>query len=124
MDASGVILMMGISRFHFDIDLISNRYPEREIRLDRRCHSIDHHEDNLTFKSWFLGFEGIGIYRELSGNNGYGNSSIEIGAHPLISLGLINHYSPFTHHAVVGFKLLNLQLNLHSALDAKLDVPR
>jgi hypothetical protein len=71
------------------------------------------------YQSWFLGYEGIGIYGKSSFAADDGLSQIEIGAHPIFCLGLTNVFNPLTQHAIVGVQVANIQLSIHSAIDAK-----
>ncbi len=119
---NGITAMLGVNRFHIDLDLFFIPRPEIEIQQDRRPNIILLKEENLDYLTWFLGFEGIGIYRQKSLSSGHGVSKIDIGAHPMVSLGFANMYARQTQHAMVGFQLMNLQIGVHSAYDTKENV--
>jgi hypothetical protein len=114
---NGITVMVGVSRFHIDVDLFYILRPEMEVQQDRRPNIIHQKEVDLDYLTWFLGFEGIGIYRQKSLSRGHGVSKINIGAHPMLSLGFANMYAAQTQHAMVGFQLMNLQIGVHSAWD-------
>jgi hypothetical protein len=117
-DHSGIQLCVGISRFHFDVDFIFILSPENEVRNDRRSNKFVYNDESIDYHSWFVGYEGIGLYRKYSLAEDNGISQFEFGAHPLCSLGLTNVSNPLTQHAIVGFQFANIQLSIHSAIDA------
>ncbi len=119
---NGITAMLGVSHFHIDLDLFFIPRPEIEIQQDRRPNIIRVKEENLDYLTWFLGFEGIGIYRQKSLSSGHGVSKIDLGAHPMVSLGFANMYAQQTQHAIVGFQLMNFQIGVHSAYDTKENV--
>jgi hypothetical protein len=118
-DMSGVTMLLGMKRFHFDLDLVYTPRPEDERRNDKRSNSIKVEESHSQFESWFLGYEGVGIYRERSTSDDLSLSRLEIGAHPMIGLGIYNFYHPATQQAVLGIQLFNFQISLHSAMDSQ-----
>jgi hypothetical protein len=119
-DHSGIQLCFGISRFHFDVDFIFIFRPEDEIRRDKRLNNFTYTDESIDYRSWFVGYEGVGLYRKYSLAMENGISQIEFGAHPLCCLGLTNVSNPLTQHAIVGIQFANIQLSIHSALDSKL----
>jgi hypothetical protein len=116
---NGITAMIGISRFHIDLDLFHIPRPEMEVQQDRIPNIIRFKEKSIDYLTWFVGIEGIGVYRQKSLSDGYGISKIDIGAHPMVSLGFANMYAPQTQHAMIGFQVMNLQIGLHSAYDMK-----
>ena len=120
-DHKGVQFGFGILRFHFDVDIIYIYRPENEIRNDKRTNKFAFSDATVDYRSWFIGFEGVGIYRKHSMVQGYGISELEIGAHPICNIGFINLYHQVTQHAIIGMQFANLQLTLHSAFDQNLN---
>jgi hypothetical protein len=114
---NGITVMVGVSRFHIDLDLFYIPRPEMEVQQDRIPNIISLKEQGIDYLTWFVGFEGIGIYRQKTFSNGYGVSKIDIGAHPMVTLGFANMHTPQTQNAMVGFQLMNLQIGVHSAWD-------
>jgi uncharacterized membrane protein len=119
-DQSGIQICFGFIRFHYDVDLIFIPRPEAEIRNDRRINKFAYKDNAVNYHSWFLGFEGIGIYHKSSLTLENMISAIEIGAHPLISIGFYNVYHEITQHAIIGIQVINLQVSFHAAFDKKL----
>jgi hypothetical protein len=119
-DHSGIQLCFGIIRFHFDLDLFFIFRPEDEIRQDRRTNKLQYQDDEIDYHSWFLGYEGIGIYRKSSLSKALGISTLEMGAHPLFSFGITNVYHELTQHAIIGLQYANLQVSFHAAMDRNL----
>lgn len=118
-DMSGVTLLLGIKRFHVDLDLLYTPRPEDEIRNDKLPNRQTVEKYQSQFESWFLGYEGIGIYREKSMSGDFRVSRLEIGAHPLLELGFYNFNHPATTQAVLGIHFINFQISLHSAMDSQ-----
>jgi hypothetical protein len=115
--SSLVTIAIGVKRIHFDIDLIFSARPEEEIRNDRRTNTFKHIDPPFRFESWFLGYEGIGLFRELSVHDDITISRIEVGAHPMITIGFVNLYHPSTQQAIFGVQIINFQISVHSAID-------
>jgi hypothetical protein len=121
---AGIQLCFGIFRFHFDFDFIFIARPENEIRNDKRINRYAFSDDKIDYHSWFLGYEGVGLFRKYSFASGSGVSQIELGAHPLFCISLTNFINPNTKHAIVMIQIANVQLSIHSAVDAKSRVPQ
>ncbi len=119
-DHSGLQFRCGIVRFHIDLDFMFIAHPENEVRNDKQINKLEYNDENIEYRSWFFGYEGIGIYRKYSQVAENGISQLEIGAHPLCCIGLTNIYHPSTQQAVVGIQFANLQISIHSAIDQKL----
>ena len=113
-----ITIMIGIKRFHIDLELNFIVAPEREVRSDKKTHFNRLVEGNVDVENSFLGWEGIGIYKERTLIDSFGISKIEIGAHPLVSIGVCNFYHSSTQHAVLGCQLANFQIDLHAAVDS------
>ena len=118
-DMSGVTMLIGVKRFHFDLDLIYTIRPEDEMRKDKRSNSIRAEGSHSQFESWFLGYEGVGLYREKSMSDDISLSHFEMGAHPMLALGFYNFNHPATTQAVLGIQFINFQISLHSAMDSQ-----
>jgi hypothetical protein len=113
-----ITIMIGIKRFHIDLELNFIVAPEREVRSDKKTHYNRLIEGNVNVENSFLGWEGIGIYKEKTLIESFGISKIEIGAHPLVSIGVCNFYHSSTQHAVLGCQIANFQVDLHAAVDS------
>ncbi len=118
-DMSGVTLLLGIKRFHVDLDLLYTPRPEDEIRNDKRPNRHRAEESLSQLESWFLGYEGIGMYREKTMSDDYSISRLEIGAHPMLEVGFYNFNHPATTQAVLGIQFINFQISLHSSMDSQ-----
>ena len=118
-DHSGIQVCFGILRFHIDMDFIFISHPENEVRNDKRINKFEYKDEHIEYRSWFLGYEGIGLFRKYSLTAGTQISQIEVGAHPLCATGFTNVNNSLIQRAVVGMQFANLQVGIHSALDAK-----
>jgi len=118
LSGQNITFLFGIKRFHLDLELNFIIAPEMEVRADKKIHYKNVIEKNAILKRGFLGWEGIGIYGEKTLVHSIGVSKIEIGAHPMISVGACNFYHELTQHAVIGCQLLNFQVDLHAAFDS------
>ena len=110
-------IIFGIKRFHIDLEFNFIFAPELEIRVDKKMHYKTMIEENIILKRGFWGWEGIGVYKETKLVDSFGYSKIEIGAHPMIGIGINNFYHELTQHAVLGCQLVNFQLDIHAAID-------
>jgi hypothetical protein len=110
-------IMFGIKGFHIDLELNFIFAPEMEMRVDKKMHYKSMIEDNIILKRGFWGWEGIGIYKETKLVDSFGYSKIEIGAHPMMGIGINNFYHESTQHAVLGCQLVNFQVDIHAAID-------
>jgi hypothetical protein len=117
---SGLQLCVGIFVFHLDLDLMFIVRPEDEFRNDKQTNKVNYNDGKLDHRSWFIGYEGIGIYRKYSMVGEYGISQLEVGASPLCGIALTNIYHPITQRVVVGIQFANLQVCLHSVIDENL----
>ncbi len=116
-DHSGIQLCFGILRFHMDFDFIFIARPENEVRNDKRMNKFEYTDETIDYRSWFLGFEGIGIFRKFSLVEGTQISQVEFGAHPLCAIGFTNVNNSLAQRAVVGLQFANIQVGIHSAID-------
>lgn len=119
LNLNGITTKIGLGRFHIDLDLFYIPRPELEVQRDRIPNIFSINKEGVNYLTWFFGYEGVGIYRKKSLHDGYGVSKIDIGAHPMTSVGFANLYAPHTQHAILGLQVMNLQVSVHSAIDTK-----
>ena len=114
-----VTIKIGVGQAHIDLDLMTDSHPELDKRNDR-IPNLTHLQGNgVDYLSWFAGLEGVGIYYHRSIKNRYGVSGIEIGAHPLLNLGVYNLYQVNTQHAILSVQFTYIQISFHAAIDTK-----